>query len=124
MRKLMAAGAFALLAGCVGTPPLSGGWGAPSFADLQASCGGTAADYGADAPSVYSALYDAWVAKRHGKVTEPQFCAFKNELVARHAALGANADPAARGQWASYFNGARAQALSWRAAVDPSLRGG
>ncbi len=124
MRNWMAAGALALLAGCVGTPPLTGGWGAPSFAVLQTQCGGAEADYGADAQPVYSALYDAWVAKRHGGLTGAQFCAFGRELAARHAALGARDDAAARGAWADYFNGERAKALSWRAAVDPTLRGG
>ncbi|AOJ02852.1 MULTISPECIES: hypothetical protein [Burkholderia] len=123
MRTMIAAGAFALLAGCAGVPSEFGGWGGPSFAELQRTCG-EVRDYGGDAQSVYSAMFDAWVAKRHGKLTDARFCAFENELARRHAALGTSADPAGRGRWVSYLNDARAQAISWRAAVDPSLRGG
>ncbi|MBF3459896.1 hypothetical protein ISF44_19805 [Burkholderia pseudomallei] len=123
MRTMIAAGALALLAGCAGGPAGFGSWGGPSFAQLQRGCGDVR-DYGDDARSVYSAVFDAWVAKRHGKLTDARFCAFENELAQRHAALGTNADAAARGRWVSYLSDARAQALSWRAAVDPSLRGG
>ncbi|AIO65414.1 hypothetical protein [Burkholderia oklahomensis] len=123
MRTMIAAGAFALLAGCAGVPGGFGNWGGPSFAGLQRTCG-EVRDYGGDAQSVYSAMFDAWVAKRHGKLTDARFCAFESELAQRHAALGTSADPAERGRWLSYLNDARAQAISWRAAVDPSLRGG
>ncbi|AJY27972.1 hypothetical protein BTM_1174 [Burkholderia thailandensis 34] len=123
MRTMIAAGALALLAGCAGAPAMFGGWGGPSFAELQRSCGDVR-DYGEDAQAVYSAVFDAWVAKRHGKLTDARFCAFENELAQHRAALGTSTDPAERGRWVSYLNDARARALSWRAAVDPSLRGG
>ncbi|WP_335667756.1 hypothetical protein [Burkholderia pseudomallei] len=96
MRTMIAAGALALLAGCAGGPAGFGSWGGPSFAQLQRGCGDVR-DYGDDARSVYSAVFDAWVAKRHGKLTDVRFCAFENELAQRHAALGTNADAAARG---------------------------
>jgi len=122
MRIGMWAGACAVvLAGCsAGTPPLAGNWRAPSFVDLQTSCGGTAHDWGADAQPVYSTLYDAYVAKRYRGLTQANYCTFVNELSARYAAP----DAAGRAGWVAYFNGARAQAVSWRAAVDPTLRGG
>ncbi|MGU7772352.1 hypothetical protein ACV229_19535 [Burkholderia sp. MR1-5-21] len=118
MRIGIWAGALAvMLAGCVGMPPLGG---RPSLSDLQASCGGTARDWGADAQPVYSAMYDAYVAKRYRGLSEPNYCAFVNELSARYAAP----DAPARAGWVAYFNDARAKAVSWRAAVDPTLRGG
>ncbi|MCW3608240.1 hypothetical protein [Burkholderia cenocepacia] len=122
MRIGMWAGVCAvLLAGCgAGMPPLAGNWRAPSFVDLQTSCGGAARDWGADAPPVYSTLYDAYVAKRYRGLTEANYCAFVNELSTHYVAP----DAAARAGWIAYFNGARAQAISWRAAVDPTLRGG
>nr|WP_175800450.1 hypothetical protein [Burkholderia anthina] len=122
MRIGMWAGACAVvLAGCtVGTPPLAGNWRAPSFVDLQTSCGGAARDWGADAQPVYSTLYDAYVAKRYRGLTQANYCAFVNELSTHYAAP----DAAGRAGWVAYFNGARAQAVSWRAAVDPTLRGG
>ncbi|KVE65140.1 hypothetical protein [Burkholderia vietnamiensis] len=122
MRIGMWAGACAvLLAGCgVGVPPLAGNWRAPSFVDLETSCGGATRDWGDDAVPVYSTLYDAYVAKRYRGLTEMNYCAFVNELSARYAAPNS----AQRAAWIAYFNGARAQAISWRAAVDPTLRGG
>ncbi|AOJ38986.1 MULTISPECIES: hypothetical protein [Burkholderia] len=122
MRIGMWAGVCAvLLAGCTaGMPPLAGNWRTPSFVDLQTSCGGTARDWGADAQPVYSTLYDAYVAKRYRGLTDANYCAFVNELSTHYAAP----DAAARAGWIAYFNGARAQAISWRAAVDPTLRGG
>ncbi len=44
-------------------------------------------------------------------------------MTGQRAAPGAAA-AAAGARGVSYLNDARAQALSWRAAVDPSLRGG
>ncbi|HEF4735510.1 hypothetical protein [Burkholderia multivorans] len=122
MRIGMGIGACAVvLAACsVGTPPLSGNWRAPSFVDLQTACGGTARDWGADAQPVYSALYDAYVAKRYRGLSQANYCAFVNELSAHYAAP----DAPGRAGWIAYLNGARAQAVSWRAAVDPTLRGG
>ncbi|KVX15656.1 hypothetical protein WL01_17130 [Burkholderia ubonensis] len=121
MRIGMWAGVCAvLLTGCAGTPPLEGSWRAPSFVALQAACGGTARDWGADAQPVYSAIYDAYVAKRYRGLSEAGYCTFVNELSARYAAP----DASARAGWVAYFNDARAKAISWRAAVDPTLRGG
>ncbi|WP_179403532.1 hypothetical protein [Burkholderia guangdongensis] len=120
MRIWIIAGALTALAGCAADLPLGGGWRAPSFDALQTSCGGAARDWGVDARPAYSALYDAYVAKRHGGVPDARYCAFVNELSAHYAAPGSPG----RAAWVSYFNDARAQALSWRAAVDPTLRGG
>ena len=121
MRIWMTAGALAVLAGCAaGTPPLGGNWRAPSFAALQTSCGGAARDWGADAQPVYSALYDAYVAKRYRGLSDSNYCSFVNELSARYVAP----DAVGRSGWVTYLNEARANAISWRAAVDPTLRGG
>ncbi|WP_420956726.1 hypothetical protein ACNSZH_34290 [Burkholderia gladioli] len=123
MRQVMVAGALALLAGC-STVPLPGGWsGEPTFDTLQRACG-EVQDYGVNGASVYAALYDAWVAKRHGKLDDAQFCAFSKQIAARHAGLGVQPDAAARAGWIDYLNTARAQAISWRSKVDPTLRGG
>ncbi|MEX3956653.1 hypothetical protein [Trinickia sp. EG282A] len=99
------------------------GFGAPPLSALQAQCGGLQADYGADAPAVYSALLDAYVGYRHRRVTQADFCAFQNSIAERHAALVAGGSDA-RPAWAEFFNEARVKAINWRAAVDPSLRGG
>lgn len=123
MRQIMVAGALALLAGCSALP-MPGGWGAqPSFDALQRACG-EPHDYGRDGASVYSALGDAWVAKRHGRLSEADYCAFANGLAAHHAALGAQPDAAARTGWIDYLNTMRAQAVTWRSKADPTLRGG
>ncbi len=106
MRTMIAAGALALLAGCAGGPAGFGSWGGPSFAQLQRGCGDVR-DYGDDARSVYSAVFDAWVAKRHGKLTDARFCAFENELAQRHAALGTNADAGGGGRGGGGGNPAR-----------------
>jgi hypothetical protein len=120
-----AASAAALLAGClgVGTPSLNGGFGAPSLVALQEMCGAQPVNYGVDAQPVYSTLFDAYVASRHGKISKPDFCAFQASIAQQYAALGAQGG-ATRGQWAVFFNEQRAKALSWRAAVDPTLRAG
>lgn len=93
MRIGMWAGACAvLLAGCgVGVPPLAGNWRAPSFVDLETSCGGAARDWGDDAVPVYSTLYDAYVAKRYRGLTETKLlCVRKRTFSAlRGAELGA-----------------------------------
>jgi hypothetical protein len=123
MRGRLVIGAAAVLAGCVGTPGLNGGWGAPSFAALQEMCGAQPADYGEDAQPVYSAFFDAYVASRHGRISKPDFCAFQAGIAQQYATLGAGGG-AARSQWAVFFNEQRAKALSWRAAVDPTLRSG
>lgn len=120
--KVGAAGAAALIAGCVGTPQLSGTPGAPSFAALQATCGAPA-DYGDDAASVYSAFFDAYVAYRHGRLSKADYCAFQQSIAQQRAGLAAGG-PDAHAAWAAFFNGARAKAIEWRASVDPTLRGG
>jgi hypothetical protein len=115
----------ALAAGCVGQPTtLNGGFGAPPFSQLQQMCGGTPPDYGADAQPVYSTLLDAYVATRHGRLSKDDYCAFQTSIAQQYTTLGASSDPQARGQWATFFIDQRAKALSWRAAVDPMLRGG
>ena len=124
MRGIWIAGAAALLAGCVATPNLSGTMGAPSFASLQEMCGGQPVDYGSDAQSVYSTLFDAYVGSRRGKRSKEDYCALQTGLAQQYAAHGASSDPQARNQWVAYLTTQRAKALSWRAAVDPTLRGG
>ncbi|BFG72395.1 hypothetical protein PTKU46_04280 [Paraburkholderia terrae] len=129
MRGLWKTGAAALsiavaLAGCVSTPSLNGTLGAPSFADLQAMCGSQPADYGSDAQSVYVTLFDAYVASKRGGLSKADYCAFQTALAQRYAAQGASTDPQVRRQWVEFFNAQRVRALSWRAAVDPTLRSG
>ncbi|MBP0592421.1 hypothetical protein J8I87_22330 [Paraburkholderia sp. LEh10] len=129
MRELWKMGAAALamtaaLTACVSTPSLSGTLGAPSFADLQAMCGSQPVDYGSDAQSVYVTLFDAYVANRRGGLSKADYCAFQTSIAQRYAALGASSDPQARNQWVEFFNAQRVKAMSWRAAVDPTLRSG
>lgn len=126
--RAVAIGFAALLAGCVSTPGIEGGFRAPSFVALQQMCGGEPVDFGADAPAVYSASFDAYVATRRGKLTHEQFCAFEAGLAQHHATLangnGKANDSEARNRWVAYLNEQRAQAVSWRASVDPTLRAG
>ena len=124
-RGFWLATASALTAGCAGQPArLEGGLGAPSFAQLQQRCGADAPDYGAQAQPVYSALLDAYVATRHGRLSQDDYCGFASNLADRYRAWATSSDPQARNQWAVFFLQRRAQAISWRAAVDPTLRGG
>ena len=126
MRKLLVAGAFSalMLGGCVSTPNMSGSMGAPSLSALQSMCGTAVVDYGADGQSVYSALYDAYVAQKRGGLSKDQFCAFQAGIAGQHSAFTANRTTEAQSAWATFFANQRAQALSWRAAVDPTLRAG
>ncbi|WP_438395501.1 hypothetical protein [Caballeronia sp. DA-9] len=126
MRKLLMAGAVGalMLSGCVSTPDMSGAMGAPSLSALQSMCGTAAVDYGADSQSVYSALFDAYVAQKRGGLSKDQFCAFQAGIAGQHSAFTANRTTAAQSAWATFFADQRAQALSWRAAVDPTLRAG
>jgi hypothetical protein len=129
MRGLWVTGAVALsmaaaLAGCVSTPSLNGTMGAPSFVDLQAMCGSQPVDYGSDAQSVYTTLFDAYVANKRGRVSKADYCAFQTALAQRYTAQGASTDPETRRQWVEFFNAQRVKALSWRAIVDPTLRAG
>ena len=124
MRGIAMIGAALLLAGCVGAPPgPEGGGRAPSLAALQQMCGQTA-EFGAYAPGVYSAILDAWVANRRGRLPQDQFCGFQAQLAQQYTALGKSGNDEARGEWVNFLNSQRAQALSWRAAVDPTLRAG
>jgi hypothetical protein len=124
MRGLWTIGTAALLAGCVGTPSLSGTFGAPTFASLQQMCGGQSMDYGSDAQPVYSALFDAYVASRRQRVSKDDYCAFQATLAQQYTALGTSSEPQAREKWAAFFLAQRVKAIGWRAAVDPTLRGG
>ena len=126
MRMLMASGVLgaAILAACVGTPNLDGTRGAPSFSALQEMCGTSPVDYGAAAQSVYSAFFDAYVAQRRGGLSKERYCAFQAGIAERYRAYRANPGPEAQSAWANFFLDQRAQALSWRAAVDPTLRAG
>jgi hypothetical protein len=98
--------------------------GATSFVALQQMCSAAPVDYGNDAQSVYTTFYDAYVANRRGKVSTTDYCAFQTSVAQHYSTLGASSDPQARNQWAAYFLDQRARALSWRAAVDPTLRSG
>ncbi|MBB2929645.1 hypothetical protein [Paraburkholderia silvatlantica] len=125
MRAIAMIGAAVLLAGCVGAPPgPEGGGRAPSLAALQQMCGGQAVDFGAYAPGVYAAIFDAWVANRRGRLPQDQFCGFQAQLAQQYTALGKSGNGEARGEWVNFLNAQRAQALSWRAAADPTLRAG
>ncbi|MFB9123529.1 hypothetical protein E2553_15875 [Paraburkholderia dipogonis] len=124
MRGLLMIGTAVLLAGCVSSPSLSGTRGAPSFASLQQMCSAQTVDYGNDAQGVYAAMFDAYVANRSGKLSKEDFCAFQTAIAQRHASQGVSSDPQVRNQWVAFFTDQRARALSWRAAVDPTLRNG
>ncbi|KLU22541.1 hypothetical protein EOS_29860 [Caballeronia mineralivorans PML1(12)] len=126
MRKMFVAGALGalMLGGCISTPDVSGSRGAPSLAALQSMCGTTAVDYGTDAQGVYSALFDAYVAQKRGKLPKEQFCAFQAGIAGRYTAFAASRTTEAQSAWATFFADQRAQALSWRSAVDPTLRAG
>jgi hypothetical protein len=117
-------GAAALLAGCVSSPSLTGTMGAPSFVSLQQMCSAQTVEYGNDAQGVYAAMFDAYVANRHGKLSKDDFCAFQTSIAQRYTSQGTSADPQVRNQWVTFFIDQRARALSWRAAVDPTLRNG
>ncbi|MDG0023395.1 hypothetical protein [Trinickia sp. Y13] len=117
----LAAGAV-LLAGCTVMPELSGAAGASRFAALQTMCGAQI-DYGADAQSVYATLFDAYVAYRHGKLAQSDYCAFEAGI-AEHYRLRAGGGADAQRAWVQYFNAQRVRAIDWRAQVDPTLRGG
>jgi len=126
MRKILVAGALGalMLAGCISTPDVSGSRGAPSLAALQSMCGTTAVDYGTDAQGVYSAFFDAYVAQKRGKLPKQQFCAFQAGIAGQYATFAASRTAEAQSTWATFFADQRAQALSWRATVDPTLRAG
>jgi hypothetical protein len=124
MRWVSGIAGAALLAGCVSTPSLDGSFGAPSFSALQGMCAASPVDYGADAQSVYSTFYDAYVAQRRGGLSKERFCAFQTAIAERYRAYRANPGAEAQSAWANFFLDQRAQALSWRAAVDPTLRAG
>jgi hypothetical protein len=87
-------------------------------------CGTSPLDYGADAQAVYSTFFDAYVAQKRGALPKERFCAFQATIAERYRAYTANPGPQGRSAWASFFLDQRAQALSWRAAVDPTLRAG
>jgi hypothetical protein len=126
MRKMLVAGALSalMLGGCLSAPDVAGSGRAPSLAALQAMCGGSAVDYGTDAQGVYSAFLDAYIAQKRGKLPKEQYCAFQAGIASQYATLSASRTPAAQSAWALFFADQRAQALSWRATVDPTLRAG
>jgi hypothetical protein len=117
-------GAAALLAGCVSTPSLEGTRGATSFEALQKMCSPQTVDYGHDAQIVYETFFDAYVANRRGRLSNDDFCAFQASIAQRHASEATSSDPKVRNQWVEFFNEQRARAISWRSAVDPTLRSG
>jgi len=121
---IVGAVATAALAGCAAQPGIEGRWLAPSFVALQQMCSNAPqVDYGREAPEVYSAVYDAYVASRHGKLTHEQFCAFQADLAQHYTTQAQSPDAQARNEWVAYFNNQRATAIAWRATVDPTLRG-
>ncbi|WP_345811669.1 hypothetical protein AAGS40_12265 [Paraburkholderia sp. PREW-6R] len=125
MRGILMIGAAALLAGCVSSPTsLEGSAGAPSFVSLQQMCTAQAVDYGHDAQNVYVTFFDAYVANRHGRLSKQDFCAFQASIAQRYTSEAVGSDPQTRNQWVTFLNEQRAKALSWRAAVDPTLRNG
>ncbi|WP_174769859.1 hypothetical protein [Paraburkholderia hayleyella] len=118
-------GTAVLLVGCVSTPELRGTWGAPSVGALQQGCANVASvDYGIDEQSVYSLLFDAYVARRRGRVSQDDYCAFQASIAQYYTAMKASGSAQARNDWAAYLLAQRVKALSWRASVDPTLRGG
>lgn len=118
-------GAAALLAGCATTPgDIGGGGRIPSFAALQQMCGREPVDFGAYTAAVYVATFDASVANRRGRLSQAQFCGFQEALAQHYKTLGTSSDPKERNQWVIWLNVQRAQAISWRAAADPTLRAG
>jgi len=121
MAAAMLAGA-ALVAGCGGMPALQGAAGSSRFAQLQTFCGATN-DYGDEAQSVYATLFDAYVAYRHGKLAQADYCAFEKGIADHYRSRTAGG-PDAQRAWADYFNAQRVKAIDWRAQVDPTLRGG
>jgi hypothetical protein len=110
------AGTVALTA-CAGLLP-----GGSSFATLRAGCGAET-DYGADGQAVYSTLFDAYVAYRHRRLSQADYCAFEGDI-ASHYRMRTAGGSDAQGAWAEYLNAQRVKAIDWRAAVDPTLRGG
>lgn len=126
MRKMLVAGALSalMLSGCLSAPDVAGSGGAPSLVALQSMCGSAAVDYGTDAQSVYSAFLDAYVAQKRGKLPKEQFCAFQAGIASHYAAFSASRTPAAQSEWALFFADQRAQAITWRATVDSTLRAG
>ncbi|MGF6773065.1 hypothetical protein P3T18_005570 [Paraburkholderia sp. GAS199] len=119
-----AASLAAVLSGCVSSPSLSGTAGAPSFVSLQQMCSAQTVDYGNDAQGVYAALFDAYVANRRGRLSKDDFCAFQTGLAQRYTSAGTSGDVQSRNQWVQFLTEQRARAISWRAAVDPTLRNG
>jgi hypothetical protein len=116
-------GAAALTA-CVATPSLDGSLGAPSFDALQSMCASAPVDYGADAQAVYSTFFDAYVAQKHGALSKDRYCGFQAAIAERYRAFKAAPGAESQSAWANFFLDQRAQALSWRASVDPTLRAG
>ncbi len=88
MRMLVTSVALgvAMQSGCVSTPNLSGSLGAPSFSAMQSMCDASLVDYGADAQSVYSTFYDAYVAQRRGALSKDRYCAFQASIAERYGA--------------------------------------
>ncbi|MFC0398304.1 hypothetical protein [Paraburkholderia rhizosphaerae] len=124
MRGIWMIGAATLVAGCVSTPSLTGTRGAPSFEALQQMCGPQTVDYGQDAQSVYVAFFDAFVAYRRGRLTQDNFCGFQQSIAKQYTQYGTSSDPELRNRWVAFFNEQRALAITWRSAVDPTLRSG
>jgi hypothetical protein len=124
MRGIGMIGAAALLAGCVSTPSLTGTPGAPSFAALQQMCGQQTVDYGQDSQNVYVTFFDAYVAHKRGGLSQDNYCAFQQSIAQHYTELGTSSDREARNRWVAFFNDQRAKAITWRAAVDSTLRSG
>lgn len=130
MLRISLAGAWSVLGaialtGCgTGVPNMAGSASEPSLSALQAMCGASTEDYGAHAQSVYSAFFDAYVAQKRGKLPKEQYCGFQAGIASQYVAYASNHSAEAQSTWANFFADQRAQAISWRASVDTTLRGG
>ena len=92
--------------------------------DVAADVQRETVNYGNDAEGVYATLFDAYVASRRGKISKDDYCAFQMSIAQHYTSLGTSSDPQARNQWVQFFTDQRAKAISWRSAVDPTLRSG
>ena len=127
MLKMTLAGLVGALAltGCgTGVPDMAGSASEPSLAGLQSLCGASTVDYGADSQNVYSAFFDAYVAQKRGKLPKDSYCGFQAGIASQYSAYSSSRTAQSQSAWADFFAAQRAQAISWRAAVDTTLRGG
>lgn len=77
-RTAAACAGAVLVSGCAGM--FGGG---QHFSALRASCQ-AATDYGADEQSVNATLADAYVAYRHGRVSQADYCTFATDIASHY----------------------------------------